>query len=53
MVTLNNNWKNDAKARRVLVDSLRDYLAHQISEKKTMRKMFRTLKNYLNTIASM
>ena len=37
--------KDDAKARRILVDSFRDHLAPQISEKTTARKMFKTLKN--------
>ena len=36
--------KNDAKARRILVDSVRDHLVPQISEKTTTRKMFKTLK---------
>ena len=36
--------KNDAKARRILVDSVRDHLVPQISEKTTVRKMFETLK---------
>ena len=36
--------KNDARARRILVDSIRDHLVPQISEKTTARKMFKTLK---------
>ena len=36
--------KNDAKARRILVDSVRDHLVRHISEKTTSRKMFKTLK---------
>ena len=36
--------KNDAKARRILVDSVRDHLVPQISEKTTAMKMFKTLK---------
>ena len=36
--------KNDAKARRILVDLVRDHLVPQISEKTTARKMFKTLK---------
>ena len=36
--------KNDAKARRILVDSVRDHLVPQISEKTTAGKMFKTLK---------
>ena len=40
------HWKkNDAKARRILVESVRDHLVSQISEKTTTRKMFKTLKN--------
>ena len=31
------------KARRILVDSVKDHLVPQISEKKTARKMFKTL----------
>ena len=36
--------RSDAKARRILVDSVRDHLVPQISQKKTTRKMFKTLK---------
>ena len=37
-------WRNsDARARRILVDSIRDDLVPQISQKKT-REMFKTLK---------
>ena len=40
------HWrKNGAKARRILVDLVRDHLVPQISEEKTTRKMFKTLKN--------
>ena len=40
--------KNYAKARRNLVDSVRDHLVPQISEKTTARKMFKSLlKKYL------
>ena len=39
------HWrKDDAKARRILVDSVRDHLVPQISKKTTARKMFKTLK---------
>ena len=39
------HWrKSDATARRILVDSIRDHLVPQISQKKTTRKMFKTLK---------
>ena len=39
-----SHWrKSDAKARRILVDSVRDHLVPQISQKKTTRKMFKTL----------
>ena len=38
------HWrKSDARARRILVDSIRDDLVPQISQKKT-RDMFKTLK---------
>ena len=37
--------KNDAKARRILVDLVRDHLVPQISEKRIARKMFNTLRN--------
>ena len=36
--------KSDAKARRILVDSVRDHLVFQISQKKTTKKMFKALK---------
>ena len=36
--------KNDAKARRILVDSVRDHLVPQTSENMTTRKMFKILK---------
>ena len=36
--------KNDARARRILVDSVQDHLVPQISQKKTVRKMFRALR---------
>ena len=40
-----SQWrKGDAKARRALVDSVKDHLVLQISEKTTTRKMFKTLK---------
>ena len=40
-----SQWrKNDAQARRLLVDSVKDHLVPQISQ-KTTRKMFKTLKN--------
>ena len=40
-----SQWrKSDAKARRILVDSVKDHLVPQVSEKKTARKMFKTLK---------
>ena len=39
------HWrKSDARARRILVDSISDDLVPQISQKKTTRKMFKTLK---------
>ena len=35
-------WKkNDARARRILVDSVRDHLVPCISDKTTTKKMFR------------
>ena len=37
--------KDDAKARRNLVESVRDHLVPQISKKTTARRMFKTLKN--------
>ena len=40
-----SHWrKSDARTRRVLVDSIRDDLVLQISQKKTTREMFKTLK---------
>ena len=40
-----SHWrKSDARARRILVDSVKDHLVIQISQKKTTRKMFKTLK---------
>ena len=36
--------KGDAKARRILVDSVKDHLVPQVSKKKIARKMFKTLK---------
>ena len=39
-----SQWrKGDAKARRILVDSVKHHLVSQISEKTTARKMFKTL----------
>ena len=40
-----SHWrKSDAKARRIFVESVMDHLVPQISQKKTTRKMFKTLK---------
>ena len=40
-----SRWqKSDARARRILVDSVRNHLVPQISQKKTTRKMFKALK---------
>ena len=40
-----SHWrKSDARARRILVDSIRDDLVPQISQKKTTREMFKTPK---------
>ena len=40
-----SHWrKSDARERRILVDSVRDHLVPQISQKKMTRKMFKTLK---------
>ena len=40
-----SQWRKcDVKARRILVDSVKDHLVLQISEKKTARNMFKTLK---------
>ena len=37
------HWrKSDARARRILVDSVRDHMVLQISQKKTTMKMFKT-----------
>ena len=36
--------KNDARERRILVDSVKDHLVPHISEKMTARKMFRASK---------
>ena len=36
--------RSDARARRIMVDSVRDHLVPQISQKKTSRKMFKTIK---------
>ena len=39
------HWrKSDARARRILVDSVRDHMVSQISQKKTTREMFKSLK---------
>ena len=39
-----SNWrKSDARARRILVDSIKDHMVPQISQKKTTMKMFKTL----------
>ena len=43
--------KDDAKVRRILVDSVRDHLVPQISEKTTARRMFKTIKNLLEHIS--
>ena len=48
-----SQWrKNDAKTRRILIDSVKDHLLPQISEKKTTKKMFYALKSYLRTSMS-
>ena len=40
-----SHWrKSDARARRILVDSVRDHLVPQILQKKMTRNMFKTLK---------
>ena len=36
--------RSDARARRIMVDSVRNHLVPQISQKKTTMKMFKTLK---------
>ena len=39
-----SHWrKSDARARRILLDSISDHLVPQISQKKMTRKMFKTL----------
>ena len=39
-----SHWmKSDARARRILVNSLRDHLVPQILQTKTTMKMFKTL----------
>ena len=38
-----SHWKkSDSRARRILVDSVRDHLVPQISQKNTSRKMFKS-----------
>ena len=39
-----SHWRKSARARRILVDSVRDHLVPQISQKKTTKKMFKTVK---------
>ena len=40
-----SHWrKSDARARRILVDLVKDHMVPQISKKKTTMKMFKTLK---------
>ena len=40
-----SHWrKSDARARRILVDSVKYHLVPQMSQKKTTMKMFKTLK---------
>ena len=40
-----SHWrKSDARARRILVNSVRDHLVHQILQTKATMKMFNTLK---------
>ena len=40
-----SHWrKSNARARRILVDSVRDHMVLQISQEKTTMKMFKTLK---------
>ena len=40
-----SHWrKSDARARRILVNSVRDHLVTQILQTKTTMKMFKTLK---------
>ena len=39
-----SHWrKSDARARRILVDLVRDHLVPQISQKKTTRNMFKAV----------
>ena len=39
-----SHWrKSDARSRRILVDSVRDQLVPQISQKMTTRNMFKTV----------
>ena len=39
-----SHWtKSDARVRRILVDSVKDHLVLQISQKKRTRNMFKTL----------
>ena len=40
-----SDWRNsDARARRILVNSVRDHLVHQFLQPKATMKMFNTLK---------
>ena len=40
-----SHWKkSNARARRILVNLVRDHMVPQISQKKTTREMFKTLK---------
>ena len=40
-----SHWrKSDARARRILVDSVMDHLVPQISQKNMTRKMFKPVK---------
>ena len=40
-----SHWrKSNGRARRILVDSVRDHMVLQISQEKTTMKMFKTLK---------
>ena len=42
-----SHWrKNDARARRILVNSVMDHLVTQILQTKTTMKMFKTLKEW-------
>ena len=39
-----SHWrKSDSRARKILVESVRDHFVPQISQKKMTRKMFKTL----------